>query len=210
MDFLSNLVGNFDAGDEEQKRVPFDGPEAEVCPECQWSNPPGQMVCLGCRKIMPGAGGEGNDDEGGELVPIPAFYQPLFQACHNVAEGQIPVEEWEKSWRSVVLTMQSVAKGVEEHLSQLREPDASVVDASNLLLTNLQGAFDALDSMGGYPENQDAEILNQGWMALVRATAGIQRSAAEFSRLQAEALETESKEAEKEEKPAAQVEVEEE
>ena len=106
-------------------------------------------------------------EEDGELVPIPAFYQPLFQACHAVAAGQIEVDAWWTAWEAVADQFESTATAVAEQIEAAQEP----VPLAEELLQALEQAQQALADMATYPEQGDPEILNQGWLALVRATA---------------------------------------
>ena len=203
MDYLSSLVGTFGDGDEAVERseeaelVPYEGMGALICPSCDWPNPPNLAICQQCRKALHSMGQDDVEEEAGELVAIPEFYQPLFQACHDVAAGRIPIEEWEGIWQAVVVRMQGIAQGVQGQLVQLRDPDQDTVDTCQRLFSNLESALGELDKMGGYIEERDAQILNHAWMSLVKATGGIHQSAKEFAQLREAALIAEQQAAKK-------------
>lgn len=157
MDYLANLINTFN-------------------PEVEAQVHPDALAALA----------EDAHADDGELVAIPAFYQPLFEACHAVAGGLISAEQWIAVWQAVAARLLEIASGVESSLAKVREAPHFVQAAGEQLLGGIQAALDALDSMGQYLDRPDPEFLNQGWLALVRATGTIQHATAEFARFERE------------------------
>lgn len=181
MDFLSSLIQSF-APSQPEEEIPeedYVGADGQVCPQCERVSPPAQALCTFCR--APLAFLTESRPESDELVLIPDFYQPLFQACHAVAEGKITPEQWEEEWLTVVRKLEGMAQGVDQNLQKLpsKTPHRQqIAGAVQEVLDGIEGALRALDTMGLFMENSHPECLNRGWMQLVAATGGIQRAAA--------------------------------
>ena len=179
MDFLSNLIRSFAPAPEEVPEQDYEGADGQVCPACQRLNAPAQMLCSFCR--APLAFLLDSTPDSGELVLIPDFYQPLFQACHAVAKGEMSAEDWSLRWDSVVQQLEAMAQNVQHHLGRLptKTPDrARLVGLVEEVLEAIEKALQALETMALYLENRHPECLNRGWMQLVAATAPIQQAAA--------------------------------
>ena len=200
MDYLGSLAGTFGSDDDEDKAdlSPYQGDDADICESCGWSNRPHELLCVRCRQRPHSSDAEGDDEQLGDLVLTPDFYQPLFQACHAAASGRLEPPEWDKERQKLISVLDSIARGLEQHFTTMRETQPGAQEASERLATRFQAAFAALDSMGAYLETPDPAILNQGWMDLIRATGGIQKSAGEFAELQKIAAEEEARKAEEE------------
>lgn len=115
---------------------------------------------------------------------IPDFYQPLFQACHAVAEKKMTLEEWSLQWEGVVQRLEEMAEGIDQNVQRLpaKVPQRQhIVDLATQVLAGIECALQALDTMALFLENEHPECLNRGWMQLVAATGGIQRAAAELA-----------------------------
>jgi len=182
VDFLSNLIRSFAPAAAPEEEVPeqdYEGADGQVCPACQRVNPPAQALCSFCR--APLAFLLESTPESGELVLIPDFYQPLFQACHAVAKGEMSPEDWSVRWESVVQQLESMAQSVQHHLQKLpaKTPDRSrIAGLVEEVLAGIENALQALETMALYLENHHPECLNRGWMQLVAATPQIQYAAA--------------------------------
>lgn len=183
MDFLSNLIRSFaPAPEEEVPEQDYEGTDGQVCPACQRLNAPNQALCSFCRAPLPFL--LDSTPESGELVLIPDFYQPLFQACHAVAKGEMTTEEWSIRWESVVHQLEAMAQNVEHHLQKLpaKTPDLPRIAALvEEVLSGIERALQALEMMALYLENHHPECLNRGWMQLVAATPLIQQAASRLA-----------------------------
>lgn len=184
MDFLSSLIQAF-APSAPQEEVPeddYEGADGQTCPACQRISPPVQALCTFCRAPLPFLTEAAPESE--ELVLIPEFYQPLFQACHAVAEKKITPEEWSQQWEAVVQRLEGMAEGIDQNVQRLppKAPQRLYIEElAARVLAGIEEALQALDTMALFLENEHPECLNRGWMQLVAATGGIQRAAAELA-----------------------------
>ncbi len=184
MDFLASLIQSFSPA-APQDEIPEDdyaGSDGQVCPACQRVSPPAQALCSFCRAPLEFLTRSAPESE--ELVLIPDFYQPLFQACHAVAEKKMTLEEWSLQWEGVVQRLEEMAEGIDQNVQRLpaKVPQRQhIVDLATQVLAGIECALQALDTMALFLENEHPECLNRGWMQLVAATGGIQRAAAELA-----------------------------
>lgn len=184
MDFLSSLIQSF-APAAPQEDIPeedYQGHDGQTCPECRRVSPPAQALCSFCRAPLAFLTEARPDSE--ELVLIPDFYQPLFKACHAVAEKKITPEEWSLQWEAVVQRLEEMAEGIDRNVQRLpaKVPQRQqIIDLATQVLAGIETALQALDTMALFLENEHPECLNRGWMQLVAATGGIQRAAAELA-----------------------------
>ena len=184
VDFLSNLIQAFSpaAPVEDIPEEDYEGPDAQLCPECKRASPPAQALCSFCR--APLAFLTESRPESEELVLIPDFYQPLFQACHAVAVKKITPEEWSLQWEAVAQKLEGMAEGIDHNVQRLpanAPRRARIVELATQVLVGIEEALKAMDTMALFMENEHPECLNRGWMQLVAATGNIQRAAAELS-----------------------------
>ncbi|MBX3170940.1 MAG: hypothetical protein KF760_26265 [Candidatus Eremiobacteraeota bacterium] len=184
MDFLSSLIQSF-APAAPQPEIPeedYEGPGGQICPACQRVSPPAQALCSFCRAPLAFLTEAAPESE--ELVLIPDFYQPLFKACHAVAEKKITPEEWSLQWESVVQRLEEMAEDIDRNVQKLpaRVPQRQhILDLATQVLAGIEKALQGLDTMALFLENEHPECLNRGWMQLVAATGGIQRAAAQLA-----------------------------
>lgn len=184
VDFLSSLIQSFApaAPQEEIPEEDYQGRDGQVCPECGRVSPPAQALCTFCRAPLAFLTDAAPDSE--ELVLIPDFYQPLFAACHAVAEKKITPEEWTQEWEAVVRRLEEMAEGIDRNVQKLppKVPQRQhILELATQVLAGIESALQALDTMALFLENEHPECLNRGWMQLVAATGGIQRAAAQLA-----------------------------
>lgn len=184
MEFLTSLIQSFApaAPQEEIPEEDYEGADGQNCPECQRVSPPAQALCSFCR--APLAFLTEATPESEELVLIPDFYQPLFQACHSVVEKKITPEEWSVQWELVVQQLEGMAEGIDQNVQRLPAKTARrqhILELATQVLAGIEKALQAMDTMALFMENEHPECLNRGWMQLVAATGGIQRAAAELA-----------------------------
>lgn len=131
-------------------------------------------------------------DEGVEDREIPELYRPLYQATWALARHEIDEDDWLELWEAVGDTLLSLVEKIEEQVRQLirglppsRGPATreQVFAAGVELRRGLKLAVEALDRMGEYVDDGDAEHLSQGWVDLLEASDVIQRGSVEFQAL---------------------------
>lgn len=185
MNALSGLVSTFTpplpAGE--------DSGETQLCFACGRSQSVQLSYCGTCKKPLPSLLRSLTEQpaERSELVLVPHFYQPFYEACNAVASGAITPEEWADEWSKVAEQLDQAWEGVAGALGALDADDEDAAGPAAEMEAGLDGARAALESMEQYLDEPDPEILNQGWLQLVRATGQIQRAAAEFALLEAAA-----------------------
>ncbi|MEW6277583.1 MAG: hypothetical protein AB1758_03090, partial [Candidatus Eremiobacterota bacterium] len=162
---------------------PYSGPDAVACPSCGGANGPGQVICSACQEPL--ASFDPSDDADGELVSVPSAYQPLFQACHAVASGQTDLDAW---WAEVVFlsrVLSATRESVDRHAAavtpELWEQNPALEQSTLALRAGLEDALAALEGMSAYLDEDDPELLNRGWMDLLKATGAIQSAGAAFA-----------------------------
>jgi hypothetical protein len=186
MDAFSGLVSTFTPPLQGQAA---DGDETQLCFGCGRSQSVQLSYCGTCRKPLPSLLRSLTEKpaERSELVLVPDFYQPFYEACNAVASGAITPEQWAEEWEKVARQLDAAWDSVADALGALDAEDEDAAGPAEEMEAGLDGAREALESMEAYLDEPDPEILNQGWLALIRATGRIQRAAAEFALLQARA-----------------------
>lgn len=115
------------------------------------------------------------------FVPVPGFYQPLFQACHQVVSGELAAEQWEAVRRQVLDQAEQLVYSIEQRAAALDTVSPAAQACMQELDLAFDGVFSALAEMGDYLDQSQPEILDRGWMNLMAATAEVQAASQELA-----------------------------
>ena len=117
-------------------------------------------------------------------IPIPPFYQPLYDATQAVAVGDLEVEEWMAIWQQVGAALEGMSEQIAAQVAHVGLTFGEETKAAGeLLLDGLESALEALSEMGEYLEDDDPEHLDQGWGDLLESSQLIARATHEFQTL---------------------------
>lgn len=123
---------------------------------------------------------------------IPELYRPLYQATWALTRREIDEDDWLELWEAVGDTLLSLVEKIEEQVRQLirglppaRGPATreQVFAAGAELRRGLKLAVEALDRMGEFVDDGDAEHLSRGWVDLLEASDVVQRASIDFQAL---------------------------
>ncbi len=167
------------------------------CVMCGHLNEAGRKECEKCSAVLPEAMRQAaaqSQENAQDMVMVPEEYLHLYEACDNVAAGEIPLSEWQKHVDKFKSGFSSAADGVKDqlqmHKEQLSEVPGLIEDAESLVEA-LEEALAALSEMELFSSDGDPEHLNQGWMDLLSATQKIQHRGMYFYKALQEFVESE-------------------
>ena len=156
------------------------------CLMCSHLNQPNARNCARCGAVLPEQmerSAATKEVTTSDLVMVPQEYLDLYNACDAVAGGRMEVAEWKRVldplWHAFNQTREAMALHLAQH-SQDLDGAPELKPVAEALMEGLGRAEAALEQMARFEEEGDPELLNDGWMALLKGTRKVQESGAIF------------------------------
>jgi ribosomal protein L40E len=159
---------------------------AQRCMMCGHLNPPRARTCARCQAPLPeemARSAATAEQAASDLVMVPPEYMQLYQACDQVARGDLEVAAWRGVVEAFHTSFSQSRALVEQQVAQYRQQLAEageLAPVAEALIEGLKGAEKALEDMLVYADDGVVDHLNYGWMDLLAATRKVQESSLIF------------------------------